>query len=45
MMDHLHFMSGTHDLIAAGAFAAVPEPSMGLLLGLGLAVMGMRRTR
>jgi len=45
MMDHIHFMSGTHDIIAAGALAAVPEPSTGLLLGLGLAVMGMRRTR
>jgi len=45
MMDHVHLMSDAHQLIAAGALAAVPEPSTGLLLGFGLAAIGWRTRR
>lgn len=45
MMDHVHPMSGPGDLIAAGALAAVPEPSTALGVSLGLAILGVRRRR
>lgn len=43
MQDHVHFMSATHELIAAGAIAAIPEPSIALLMGLGLISLSAMR--
>ncbi len=45
MMDHVHMMSTPHQLIAAGALAVIPEPSTALLVGLGLAALGARRSQ
>jgi len=45
MMDHVHLMSGPSSLVATGALAVIPEPSTALLLGLGLAAIGLRRKR
>lgn len=43
MMDHVHIASPVQQLIGAGALTAVPEPSTGLLLGLGLLGLGFAR--